>query len=107
MVEHAGAYDLAVAAGRDAAAADPKAHFVDDEQSKVLLLGYSCAGQEVVDQLEAMGIRPTVESPLVVHMPCGVGGAPAGICLGLKHAFGDAVHVPFVSCCMSSFWGSA
>ena len=63
---------------------------MDDETSTTLLLGYACAGSELKAQLAAHGLTPSASCPLIVHVPCGVGGVPAGVCWGLKVAFGDA-----------------
>lgn len=95
VVEHAGDYEQAVAQGRQLAEADPLCHFVDDERSMSLFVGYSAAALHLRNQLQDQGVVVDSEHPLLVYLPCGVGGAPAGIAWGLQQIFGAHVHCFF------------
>lgn len=96
VIEYDEDYSKAVEQGRKQCINNPKAYFIDDENSKDLFLGYSTAALRLKKQLIEQNIIVDKQHQLYLYLPCGVGGAPGGITYGIKALFGDNVHCYFV-----------
>lgn len=95
VIEYEDDYSRAVEEGRRDSDRDPMSYFVDDEYSVDLFLGYAVAAHRLQEQMEQMHITIDEEHPLIVYVPAGVGGAPGGVCYGLKRLYKENVHVFF------------
>jgi D-serine dehydratase len=95
VIEHPCDYTETVARARDSASASGS-YFIDDESSRLLFVGYTAAAAELAGQLAERGLKVGTDTPLVVYLPCGVGGAPGGITAGLKTIYGDDARCVFV-----------
>lgn len=96
VIEYADDYGKAVEEGRKSSDADSKSYFVDDEKSMNLFLGYTVAASRMKKQFDEKGIVIDKEHPLLVYIPCGVGGAPGGVAYGIKRIFKENAYVFFV-----------
>lgn len=95
VIEYKGDYTATVTSARASVGDRDGAWFIDDENSWDLFLGYTGGGRELASQLGTAGVEVTPDRPLVVYLPCGVGGAPGGITYGLKTIYGPNVICVF------------
>lgn len=91
VIEYEGDYEKAIATGREESRRNPQSIFIDDENSKLLFLGYSTAAFYLEQQLKGLNLLENSIPSIFIYLPCGVGGAPGGITYGMKYIFGENV----------------
>ena len=95
VIEHDGDFTYAAKMGREEALNDNRIHFVDDENSRDLFLGYAVSALRIKEQFKKLNITINCDKKLYLYLPCGVGGSPGGITFGFKHIFNDNVKCYF------------
>lgn len=80
---------------RNESAQDSHVHFIDDEGSSDLFLGYAVAGVRLQKQLKNHHIKVDAQHPVIVYLPAGVGGSPSGVSFGLKSIIGSHIYPVF------------
>lgn len=79
VVEYQSDYSLAVEKGREEAENNPLCHFIDDENSTNLFLGYAVAGERLKTQFRDAGIVVSRENPLLFICPAVLAGGTEGL----------------------------
>src|SRR5699024_166180 len=95
VIEHEDDYSKAVDQGRLDSQKQSNSYFIDDENSKTLFLGYAVAAIRHKAQLQQENIHISLDNPLNVYLPCGVGGRHGLFSFGLQVIFMDAVDCYF------------
>lgn len=95
VVEFKGDYTSALKLARSEATKEDNNYFIDDEDSVDLFLGYSAVSKTLSEQLEENSITVDSKHPLILWLPCGVGGGPGGITFGVKKLFKENVYCFF------------
>lgn len=83
VMEYQTNFSEVVSIARTAAQKDPTVHFIDDEGSTDLFLGYSVAAVRLQEQFKQRHIKVDRTHPVLVYLPAGVGGSPSGVTFGL------------------------
>lgn len=95
VMEYQTNFSEVVSIARTAAQKDPTVHFIDDEGSTDLFLGYSVAAVRLQEQFKQRHIKVDRTHPVLVYLPAGVGGSPSGVTFVLKTIIGPYIHAIF------------